>query len=286
MRGRLALAFLLFCSPAQGKSIDDLYARIVSDANAGRPIVVTVHVALCDLDSQGLYVKNPKICMGDRPGSNLYWATSGGLRAVMEKSPFETVAYEEDVDEVLAARGVWHRRIPPLEGMRARGLASPLSIYVVGLAYRGRCIEQAMREFLRSVGHDASPPLDLPDGTALVQGGAGHVTGYIGHNYLMDVADHAPVLAEADGDSVSHKAVFALSCMSDAYLRDALDRPGTHIMVLNRDFTYPGAWTVEGIVAALAAGKGQKGIHRTAASFFAKGKGKPLAAILGAFTHG
>jgi len=284
MRRCLLSALLLVCTPAQAKTIDDLYARIVSDANAGRPIVVAVHVALCDLDSQGLYVKNPKICSGDSPGSNLYWATSGGLRAVMESSPFETVIEETDVDGDLAARAVWHRRFAPAKAMKARGLSTALDVYVVGLAYRGSRIERAMRDFLRSVGHDESRDIALPGGTTL--SGAAHVVGYIGHNYLMDVEDDAPVLAEADGDSGTHRGVFALSCKSDAYLRGTIDRPATHIMVLNKDYTYPGAWTVLGIVSALAAGKGHKGIHHAAATFFAEGKGKPLASVLGAFSHG
>jgi hypothetical protein len=287
MRASLVILLVfLFSTPAEAKSIDDLYARIVSDANAGLPVVVTVHVALCDLASQGLYVKNEKICDGDRPGSNLYWATSGGLRKVMEKSPFKTVLYEKDGEGMLAARGVWHRRFGASKGLKARGLTSGVDVYVVGLAYRGSRIEDAMRDYLGAVGHDAGGSLDLPDGGRLDVGGRGHVVGYIGHNYLMDVSDQADVLAEADGEAELHRGVFALSCMSDPYLRETVDRPHTHIMVMNRDFTYPGAWTVQGVVRALMAGRGHKGIHHMASKFFADGKGKPLGAILKAFSSG
>ncbi len=282
----ITCVLLLVCGPAHAKSIDDLYERIVSDANAGRPLVVTVHVALCDDDSQGLYVKNHKICTGDRPESNLYWATSGGLKTVMQKSPFSTVAYETAPADALAARGVWHRRLPVTKGLKARGLTESLDVYIVGLAYRGDRIADAMDDFLRALGHDTSPAVTLPDGTMLSYGGAGHVTGYIGHNYLMDVPDQDPVLAAASGTSKAHKAAFALACMSDSYLRETLDRPNGHIMVLNRDFTYPGAWTVRGIVQGLVAGRSHKGIHHLASKFFSEGKGKPLSAILGAFTHG
>jgi hypothetical protein len=277
---------LLVCGPVHAKSIDDLYGRIVSDANAGRPLVVTVHVALCDNDSQGLYVKNHSICRGDSPGSNLYWATSGGLRTVMDASPFSSVTYEKEPGDVLAARGVWHRRLPATKGLASRGLEKDLDVYVVGLAYRGSRIADAMEDFLHALGHDTAPSVTLPDGTSLSYGGAGHVTGYIGHNYLMDVIDQGPVLSAADGTSTSHKASFALACMSDSYLRETLDRPNGHIMVLNRHFTYPGAWTVRGIVRGLVTGRNHKGIHYLASKFFSKGKGKPLSAILGAFTHG
>ena len=286
-RWLFSLALLLVASrAAHAKSIDDLYERIVSDANAGRPLVVTVHVALCDNDSQGLWVKNPSICKGDRPEANLYWATSGGLKTVMKKSPFSTVLYEKAPDDVLAARAVWHRSVPATKGLEARGLAADLDVYIVGLAYRGSRIADAMKDSVAALGHDGSPTVELPDGSTLHYGGAGHVSGYIGHNYLMDVADQGPVLSAADEPSTDHKAVFALACFSDSYLRDTLDRPNGHIMVLNKHFTYPGAWTVRGIVRGLVTGRTHKGIHHLAAKFFSEGKGKPLSAILGAFTHG
>jgi hypothetical protein len=282
----LILAALLFSAPAGAKSIDDLYARIVSDANAGLPVVVTVHVALCDAFSQNLLVKSEKICNGDRPESNLYWATSGGLRKVMEKSPFKSVLYEKQDEGVLAARGVWHRRFPASKGLEAKGLTSGVAVYVVGLAYRGSRIEDAMRDYLRAVGHDVGDSLDLPGGETIGIGGQAHVVGYIGHNHLMNVNDQDSVLSEADGEGKLHRGVFALSCLSDSYLRETVDRPSTHIMVMNRDYTYPGAWTVLGIVQALMKGKDHKGIHLMASKFFADGKGKPLGAILKAFASG
>lgn len=286
----IPLALLFMGSPARGegdKSIDDLYARISADLAGGRPLVLTAHVALCDNDSQGIVpVMNPKICDGERPGSNLYWSTSGGLKAVLKKEGWSKVLTEDDPDDDLAVRAVWKKRFKPKGRLRALGVEDHFDVFIVGLAYRGVKIRQAMMDYLHAVGHDSERTIDLDSGTTITYGGASHLVGYIGHDYFLDVINTKPLLDAADGDSSLHKGVFALSCLGDDLIRPAIQRPNTHILVLNKSLTYPGAWTVSGIVKAIAAGKHGAGIHKSASKAFAEGKGKPLGAIMKAFAYG
>ncbi len=266
---------------------DALAERVTEVLSEGKPLVVTVHVALCDNESQGIVkVKNPKICDGDRPGSNLYRATSGGLAGTFGKAGYDLVHEEKHDEGDLAVLGVFSRTFKAGKGLEKKGYGGKVKVLVVGLGYRGTRIERAMSDFLWAVGHDGGPGITLDDGTSLPPAGDSHVVGYIGHNYLMDVGDDAPLLSQANGDAERHRGVFALACLSDDYLRSTLDRPWTHIMVLNKSYAYPGAWTVEGLVRGLVAGKNGKGIHLSAAKAFATGKGKPLSKILGSFTHG
>jgi hypothetical protein len=293
MRSRLAIVSLACLVTAHDVSaggegsIDDLYGRIAADLGQGRPLVTTVHVALCDNDSQGIVpVKNPKICDGEKPGSNLYWSTSGGLKAVLAKEGWSRVLTEERPDDDLAVRAAWRKRFKPGGRLRQLGVLEPFDVVVVGLAYRGARIREAMMDTLRAVGHDDVHTLVLEDGTQVRHGGASHLVGYIGHNYFLDVVDTTELLDAAQGDSTLEKGVFALSCLGDVTIRPAIQRPNTHVLVLNKGLTYPGAWTVHGIVRAVAAGKDGAGIHRSAAKAFASGKGKPLGAILKAFAYG
>jgi len=270
----------------QPKSIDDLYDRMAQDLSEGRPMVATVHVALCDNDAQGIVpVKNPKICLGHKPESNLYWATGGGLKSVLASEGWKKLSYDAWPNETLAVRAVWQKRFKPGKGLKARGVNEDFDIIVVGLAYRGDEIGRAMADFLKSASRDKEKVLTA-GGVEIRYGGAGHVTGYIGHNYFLDIGDDDAFVKKTKGGSTLHKGVFALSCFGRDLIQPAVERSNTHVLVMNRSTTYPGAWTVAGILKGLAAGKNAKGIHYQAAKAFATGKKKPLSSILGAFTYG
>jgi len=57
-------------------------------------------------------------------------------------------------------------------------------------------------------------------------------------------------------------------------------------LILNRTLGFPGAWTAEAVLAALAGGKSMKEIHHCAAEAFAAGQGVSLGTALGSFAYG
>ncbi len=293
---------LLFCSillcaiscptrssaePDSSKTIGELYDRIAADLKAKKPIVATVYVALCDNDSQGIIpVKNKKICMGDVPEKNLYWATSGGLKGHAKVRRWKKVVYETRPDDTLAVRAVWKKRMVPGGELRARGVRGAVEVYLVGLAYRGIKIRDAMADYLKAVNRDAGTDLLLPSGKRLTYGGESHVIGFIGHDYFMDEPDVPGLLAETRGDSAIAKGVFGLSCMSDDFFRPGIQRRNTHILALNVHFTFPSAFTVMGILRGIVAGKDHRGIHREAARAFAEGQKKSVGTMRRALSFG
>jgi hypothetical protein len=269
-----------------GKDIGQLYDRLAGDLAAGRPLVATIYVALCDNDAQGIVkVKSRRICRGDDPDRNLYWAAAGGLAATLRAAGWQrvSVAYFDDGD--LAVKAVWRKRLVPGGQLRTRGAAAGLDAYVIGLGYRGTRIRAAMTDYLQAVNRD-DERVELADGVRLRAGGMSHVVGYIGHDYFYDVDDPQPLLALRLGDSVLHKGTFALACTGHRLIRPAIRRANAHILILNRTLGFPGAWTGEAIVAALAAGKGAGAIHRAAAAAFAAGQGVALGTALGSFAYG
>jgi hypothetical protein len=272
---------------ADAKDIGQLYDRVADDLEQGKPLVATVYVALCDNDAQGIApVRNKRICKGDVPEENLYWATSGGLKGHARDVRWKRVLYELSPKQNLAARGVWRKRIRAGGALRERGVTGMIDVYVVGLAYRGVKIRDAMVDYLRAVTRDQSERLTLKSGQEITYGGASHVVGYVGHNYFTDEPDIPAMVREAAGDGTREKGVFGLACMSDAYFRDVIERQSTHIMALNVSFTFPSAYTVLGILRGVAAGKSLKGIHREAAKAFAKGQNKSVGTMLRALTFG
>jgi hypothetical protein len=272
--------------PFPGKDLAQFYDRVAADLLAGRPLVATIYVALCDNDSQGIVkVKNRRICNGDRPEQNLYWATAGGLAATLKKAQWKerSLAFFQQGD--LAVKAVWQKTFAPGGALRARGVRKPVDVFVVGLGYRGSRIAVAMTDYLRAVNRDDGK-VETVDGVALHAGGASQVVGYIGHDYFYDVDDPKALLAENQGDSTLEKGTFALACTGNQLIRPAIQRKNAHIFILNRTLGFPGAWTAEAILAGIADGKSLKEIHRSAAAAFASGKGIALGAALGSFAYG
>ena len=275
---------LLAVAVAQGQtgtpagSIDPLYDRIAADLGAGKPLTIEVHVALCDNDSQGIApVRNPRICNGDDPERNIYWGTGGGLAGYLKKARWKRLQYEKTENPEILLRAGWKKRFSPGGALRERGIEKRIDVVITGLAYRGANIESAMKGFLRAV-HRDRPCRGAGCGTP-------HLIGYIGHDYFLDVFDERRLMRAARGDSSLRKGVFALSCLGNTYIRPAITRPNAHILLLNKHLTYPGAWTVGGIAAAVAKGRSARGIHREASRFFAEGQNRPLGAILASFAY-
>jgi len=269
-----------------GKDIGQLYDRLAADLAHGQPLVATIHVALCDNDSQGIVpVKNRRICQGDDPDRNLYWATAGGLSATLQAAHWQRVSLVYFAAGELAVKAIWRKRFAPGGLLRARGVTAVFDAYIVGLGYRGTHIREAMTDYLRAVNRD-DEHAEMVAGARLRAGGASHLVGYIGHDYFYDVDDPWPLWELRAGDSVLHKGTFALACTGHRLIRPGIRRGNAHILILNRTLGFPGAWTAEAIVAAIADGKSPRDIHRTAAAAFATGKGIPLGASLGSFAYG
>jgi hypothetical protein len=258
-----------------GYQLAALHARIADDLAAGGALRVRIHVALCDNDSQGIVpVKNRTICNGEAPEHNIYWRTSGGIASYLRAQRYRELEYTILPDGPIAIRARYAKQLPAGAALRSRGIAR-VPVEITALAYRGAQIGSAMFDFVRAV-HEA------PGGAS----DAPHVVGYIGHDYLLDAYDRLALERARAGNSRVPQAVFALSCLGQRYIRPAIERPNAHILVLNRGLTYPGAWTVGGLLDGLAHGDSHGAIHRRAAQAFADGMNKPYGTMLRAFAAG
>ena len=262
-------------SGAAGGELTALHERIARDLRAGAALRVVVYVALCDNDAQGIVpVKNRAICDGEAPEQNLYWRTRGGIASYLRAQLYRELEYTQLASGPIAIRARFSKVLPAKRTLRAHGIAQ-VPVELTALAYRGAQIGPAMFDFVRAVQHAPAHGEDAP-----------HVVGYIGHDYLLDPHDADALRRARSGDSTVEQGVFALSCFGEQLLRPVLTRPGAHILVLNRNLTYPGAWTIGGLLAGLAQSGSHATIHRLAAQHFAEGQNKPLGAILRAFSAG
>ena len=267
--------------------LSGLYDEVAADLVAGRPLVVEVHVPLCDNDV--LRCGGGRLGDGDDPGGNLYWATSGGFRGWFGrrgsgwKQVHEAANPEPDVLELR----VWRRWVAPAGALRARGVRRRFPVFVVAHAWRGESIRAAMTAYAHDLfggrgRRDDVRRIDLADGTVLEAGGAARLVAFVGHNGWMGEADfHWP---EATAGA-PRRGTIAVACLTEDYLVPAVPAAERVPLLLTRSLLFAGAHAFEGAVSAFARGADMADIREAAARSYATGEGKPLARVRAAFTN-
>ncbi len=281
----LAAALLALNGEARGaEPLDPLYDRIAADLKRGRPLVVTVHVALCD--NRVIHCGGRRLGDGDRPGRNLYWGAAGGFRAYFDRQrrSYRRVLLDGGDRKVILARAAYLRRIRrPGPTWRRRGVTRPFEVLVIGLAYRGMRIGSAMDALVHQVAAEGGVASTLTiAGRQLPIGASGHLVGYAGHNHLMDVVSYRfPRVSRR-----TPLGFFALACYTSQYLADHLQGPALHALLLTRTRMYPGAFTLDGLVRGVSAGASAREVFRRGAAYYARVQRRPARLIRRAFTFG
>lgn len=250
-------------------SMKPFYQELIKDLAKGKPLRITLYVALCD-NSQGIApVKNKRICMGDKPEQNLYWAAFGGVRRYLQKQKFKRILYRSgSANSPIIITSVW-RKVFSVRGKLSRKLRR-YPVEVIALAYRGTKIEDAMRDYLNACLFEPPKTLLLDDGTKINYGKTSHIVGYIGHNYLLEV-DAKSLVKNLKSTIDRHNVIFGLSCLGTKTIGSIVKSKYHHLMLFNKSLTFPGAWPIGGMIRAILAGKSPKEIRYQA------GKAKALA---------
>ena len=261
-----------------------LHADVAADLAAGRPLVVQVHVPLCDNDV--LRCGGGRLGDGDDPDGNLYWATSGGFRGWFGRPGSgwkQVLLLREPAPDVLEVR-VWRRWFAPSAAQRAQGVKRRFPVFVVAHAWRGEAIQSAMAAYASDLfaGAGEARRIELTDGTVLAAGGSARVVAFVGHNGWMDVSEFewpAPV------ESAPRRGAIAVACITESYLVPAVPSAERVPLLFTRSLLFAGAHSLEGAVSAFAQGRDLSGIREGAVRAYAEGQGKSLTRVRAAFTN-
>ena len=290
---RLLVAAALVCLPSVAAaapseeeagwltSLDD---AVVADLAAGRPLVVQVHVPLCDNDI--LACGNAKLGDGDNPKTNLYWATTPGFGAwfTRKKSGWKQVLDGDGDtvgdDDVLDVR-VYARTVTAPAAWRKAGAPKKFTVYVVAEAWRGEAIDRALDAYAADLYGSTARSLTLDDGTVIDAGGAARIVAYVCHNRLMDLESYTWPSSSAS----SPKGTLAIACHTAAYMEEDVPASTRVPLLLTRDFLFANAAPLERAVLSFAAGGSYAEIRRAAAAGYADAQDRPVGKVQGAFTN-
>ncbi len=261
-----------------------LTADVIADLADGKPLVVQVHVPLCDNDV--IPCGNKRLGDGDNPSTNLYWATTAGFGKwfARKRSGWTRVldgdgatVADADVLDLL----VYRRTVAASQAWRDAGAPARFEVYVVAQAWRGEAIDRALDRWARDLYGASAQALTLDDGTTIAAGGAAHIVAYVGHNRLMDLDGYAWPADSSD----TRKGAVAIACHTDAYMHDDVPAEDRVPLLFTRDFLFASAPPLEGVVLAFAEGGGYRGMRKAAAVKYAAPEQKSVKRVQGAFTN-
>lgn len=277
-----------FATTAEASSTEDewlasLSDRVIEDITAGKPLVVEVHVPLCD--NTIIACGNAKLGDGDNPETNLYWSTTpgfgswfnrknGGWKRVLKLREGETG------DKDVLALHVYRRTASTPAAWRKRGAPPKMEIDIVVHGWRGTAIDRALAAYAADISGEGSRTITLVDTSTLEAGGAAQIVAWVGHNRLMDLA---PFQWPAPGKAT--KGTIAIACHTAAYMEDNVPSATRVPLLMTRDFLFANAAPLEAAVLAFASGGSYAKIRLDAATAYAGIREREVKHVFGAFTN-
>lgn len=265
-----AAALALWASPAAASTTDDwfdaLTTRVIDDLAAGKPLVVEVHVPLCD--NSVTRCGNSKLGDGNTPSTNLYWSTTPGFGHWFKRrgsgwkqtKRTTTDTGDKDVLELIE----YTRTVTTPAAWKKRGAPKTFEIQLHLRAWRGTEIDRALDAYAAAV-----------SGTSAAQ-----IVSFVGHNRLMDLDTYK--WPEPGKDT---KGTIAIACHTAAYMKRDVSAATRVPLLMTSDFLFSNAAPLEAAVMAFARGGGYAQIRRDAATAYAGIQKRDPKRMMGAFTN-
>jgi hypothetical protein len=270
----------------------DLQADVRADIAGGKPVVVQVHVPLCD----NSVIRCGGAGLGDGASlrRNLYWATSEGLAGWMDRRDsgwsraLTTTGQAVGEPDVLEVRA-WRRTVDLPRGWQGPGMPARFPVYVVGFAWRGTSIDRALSAYLGDVYRARPRIIKLVDAGAgrtleLTAGGAARVVAWVGHNRLMDVRADWNELTRTQEPGF-RKGTLAIACYSADYLRPAVPGPSRVPLLMTSSFVMASSAAFERGAMAFLGGGDFGAIRAAGIAGYAQGQRRPPEQVRNGFTN-
>jgi hypothetical protein len=276
---------VLCATPAFASTEDTWMAglteRVIEDVKAGKPLVVEVHVPLCD--NSIIPCGNAKLGDGENPETNLYWATTPGFGRwfIRRGSGWKRVKVEgETGDKDVLAVHVYRRTVNAPAAWQKRGAPKQFELDLVVRAWRGTAIDRALAAYAQDISGGATRTVKLDGGATLDGGSAAQLVAWVGHNRLMDLTafDWPKPAATTQG-------TIAIECHTAAYMEESVSAQARVPLLMTRDFLFSNAAPLEAAVLAFANGGNYAAIRSDATVAYAGVQKRPVAKIAGVFTN-
>lgn len=258
----LSIAFTFACLIGNAQKIENrtsILHYLQGKIDQNLPLVAHVLVPLCDNEHQGIIPTSPKIGDGLKPNSNLYWATSKGVkRYFSELADWKLLKSIENPKENVLERVIFYKKFP-----------NGAQVYLVADAYRGDKMPECLDDYFNSLSEHLKDSVVLDKITIPINGGADLIA-FNGHNGLMD---ESTSFTKATAHTRPKDAV-SISCASRGYFKPYYLQTNSFPLVHTTNLLYPGAFILEGILNEWAMLKSEKDCKIGAGNGYYKHKPK------------
>jgi hypothetical protein len=270
----LALAFGLFtrssaATLAAPATWSEGHPDIAADVRAGAPFVTLVYVPLCNnaqIDCGGKSAGDPSAL-----DKNLYWGRGFGVRRFLNERPktWELVTHTSGSGDVLE-EVVYRRRVAAARWGLEQGEVEQLLML---RAVHGDAIDQAVDAFWKAASQGSE--VSFEDGGKARRVRV-HVTGYAGHNRLMDGKELPPPPPAEAGKRPWSTPSFVLACRSEPYFSRALATAGSRPLVMTRDLMAPEGYLIDALVRGLGDNVSTASLRQRVVETYAKWQRIPV----------
>ncbi|HUS28941.1 MAG TPA: hypothetical protein VMZ53_10530 [Kofleriaceae bacterium] len=263
---------------------DGLTAKVIEDVKAGKPLVVEVHVPLCD--NEFTRCGNAKLGDGDNPETNLYWSTTPGLGVWFARKAggwqrvFHATDGKDTGDKDVLELHVYRRTITTSAAWRKLGAPKSYEVDLVVHGWRGSAIDRALAAYASDVSGEGTRTITLANKTEIAAGGAARIVAFVGHNRLMDLDKFEWPKPGAD-----IKGTIAIACHTKSYMKEDVPAASRVPLLMTNDFLFSNAAPLEAAVLAFARGGGYAAIRKDAATAYAGVQKRDVKRVIGAFTN-
>ncbi len=214
----------------------------------GQPLVVHLHVALCDNEHQGIVPVPKSLGDGQNANTNLYWGAKYGVRNFFKKyTNWQLINTQQQINENVLERLIFFREYP-----------NNTKAYLIADAYRGDRMSNCLTDFFEAMAGKRNDEIAL-SGKNIGMGSRADLLLFNGHNGLMDM----------DVDFVENtdstiRDVAVIGCVSHFYFKDHLLRAKGYPLLMTTNLMAPEAYVVDALIDAWAAQKEGDEIRKAA----------------------
>ncbi|HEU0030534.1 MAG TPA: hypothetical protein VFQ53_07875 [Kofleriaceae bacterium] len=284
----VVIVWLALVTPAAAASTEDTWLagltdRVVDDLAHGKPLVVEIHVPLCD--NSIIACGNAKLGDGDNPDTNLYWWTTPGFGSWFARkgTGWKRVLKqrgEATGDKDVVAVEVYRRSITAPAAWQQRGVGKTFPLVLVIHGWRGKAIDRALAAYAADLSDGPARTVTLDDGSKIAAGGAAQLVAWVGHNRLMDLDDYAWPKPPA-----RPIGMLAIACATAPYMEADVAGSSRVPLLMTRDLLFANAAPLEATVLAFVTGGGYARMRADATAAYAKVQERPVAKVAGVFTN-
>ena len=255
MRTLLSIVLLVLgvqLSVGQVSDRKEIVAALKQKVSNGEPLVVHAFVPLCDNINQGIVPTTASLGNGMSLRSNLYWATSKGIKRYFnERDDWELLESIKDPSDDVLERIVCVKRF-----------ASGQEVILIADAYRGDRMAECLTHYFEALAGKREERITY-QGKDLSIGSEADLLAFNGHNGLMDETIEIPT-----ADDHAPKDAVAIACYAQSWFNPEMKKVGGYPLVMATHLLFPGAMVLAYIIDAWATFQGDAAIDEAAAQAY------------------